>query len=426
MPPDTVLFATTDDRGLAARIVPEDAIWIGPAQLAVPLAKRLSYACRREPMLDGMHVEARDADLFTYRSLNEIRGVVTERLNAPEALSAGSVLWLPTGEHGNHVSAARLRLADLAATFEPVTPSPDRQPGAFQFDNRDPDLPSPGAGGEVSGADQPEAPLPAPELSPDEWAVLETIHRWENESFPGADLPAHGNAHPKSRLISPVPKYLIEGALYGRGVHLDACLGTLEKLKLIRQSAGPCDIAGRWRLDDGSILETHTEGFKGLLTGIRGCHTWSIRPPDGRAGTTFIRAPAAAFDLRTGEKKSIPPATRCFSLTDAGLRLARERALPTRQLREAKRAGQDKVRLGKEARALGLLADHPEWTDTSIANAVPCARSTLYKWRKYVQARAVLKESGRAGRRRWARGDTLGDAEGDTSDDSSWENAPPE
>jgi hypothetical protein len=46
----------------------------------------------------------------------------------------------------------------------------------------------------------------------------------------------------------------------------------------------------------------------------------------------------------------------------------------------------------KETLALAALANHPEWTDAKIARAVGCNRASLYRWTKYQQARAILKE----------------------------------
>ena len=51
--------------------------------------------------------------------------------------------------------------------------------------------------------------------------------------------------------------------------------------------------------------------------------------------------------------------------------------------------------LTPEETALALLVKHPDWTDTQIAQTVPCNRRTLYKWERYRQAREALK-SGRA------------------------------
>jgi hypothetical protein len=49
--------------------------------------------------------------------------------------------------------------------------------------------------------------------------------------------------------------------------------------------------------------------------------------------------------------------------------------------------------LGKEARALALLTEHPGWTDAEIARNVPCSRTSLYRFKKYVQARELLEST---------------------------------
>jgi hypothetical protein len=49
------------------------------------------------------------------------------------------------------------------------------------------------------------------------------------------------------------------------------------------------------------------------------------------------------------------------------------------------------VDLDPEARALAMLSMHPGWTDTKIAREVGVARTTLYDWPRYKNARALLK-----------------------------------
>ena len=61
-----------------------------------------------------------------------------------------------------------------------------------------------------------------------------------------------------------------------------------------------------------------------------------------------------------------------------------------RRLREA--ATPRSERGGKEAKALALLQQHPEWSDAEIAKRVPCNRSSLYRMRRFQAARAWLKE----------------------------------
>lgn len=48
-----------------------------------------------------------------------------------------------------------------------------------------------------------------------------------------------------------------------------------------------------------------------------------------------------------------------------------------------------------EAKALALLAHHPDWTDKRIAEAVPCARTTLYTWKRFVAGREAMKQHAR-------------------------------
>jgi hypothetical protein len=44
----------------------------------------------------------------------------------------------------------------------------------------------------------------------------------------------------------------------------------------------------------------------------------------------------------------------------------------------------------KRALALAVLQQHPEWSDTRIAKAAGCSRTTLYRWPFYVKARELL------------------------------------
>lgn len=47
--------------------------------------------------------------------------------------------------------------------------------------------------------------------------------------------------------------------------------------------------------------------------------------------------------------------------------------------------------LSKEQLALAALVAHPEWSDKDIADHVGCARTSLYRWEKYVAAREALE-----------------------------------
>jgi hypothetical protein len=66
-----------------------------------------------------------------------------------------------------------------------------------------------------------------------------------------------------------------------------------------------------------------------------------------------------------------------------------------------------------EAKAVALLVAHPDWSDTDIAKAVPCHRTTLYSWNKFTAARGMLDK----GRQSMPRGSK--DAE--TGDVEAWE-----
>jgi len=48
--------------------------------------------------------------------------------------------------------------------------------------------------------------------------------------------------------------------------------------------------------------------------------------------------------------------------------------------------------LSKESLAIAALVDHPDWTDEQIATAAGCNRTSLYRWPKFKEARALLQQ----------------------------------
>jgi hypothetical protein len=63
-----------------------------------------------------------------------------------------------------------------------------------------------------------------------------------------------------------------------------------------------------------------------------------------------------------------------------------------------------------ESRALALLTDHPDWTDTYIAESLNCNRTSLYRLPNFVAARELLKRDGIASQPRGSRTDSRVDA----------------
>ncbi|MBN2024394.1 MAG: hypothetical protein JW809_16555 [Pirellulales bacterium] len=61
-----------------------------------------------------------------------------------------------------------------------------------------------------------------------------------------------------------------------------------------------------------------------------------------------------------------------------------------------------KAGIGKKARAIAALLDHPDWTDKQIAQDVGCHVKSLYRWPAFIAARKMLKQ-GRADMPRGAR-----------------------
>ncbi|HEV2293548.1 MAG TPA: helix-turn-helix domain-containing protein [Tepidisphaeraceae bacterium] len=57
---------------------------------------------------------------------------------------------------------------------------------------------------------------------------------------------------------------------------------------------------------------------------------------------------------------------------------------------QGRASGQEAI--SKEAKAIALLLQHPDWSDQQIAEAAGCSRTSLYRWSKFVAARALLKK----------------------------------
>jgi len=67
---------------------------------------------------------------------------------------------------------------------------------------------------------------------------------------------------------------------------------------------------------------------------------------------------------------------------------------------------QNGYQLTGEAKALALLVEHPDWTDTDIAKAIGVNRTTLYKWGKFKKAKEALKQ----GKNKYPRGSKNGES----------------
>lgn len=67
-----------------------------------------------------------------------------------------------------------------------------------------------------------------------------------------------------------------------------------------------------------------------------------------------------------------------------------------------------------EAKAMAILIDHPDWSDTRIAKEAGIYRTTLYGLPKFVKARRLLKEQGKKFLPR-------GNKDGETGNMEAWE-----
>jgi hypothetical protein len=59
--------------------------------------------------------------------------------------------------------------------------------------------------------------------------------------------------------------------------------------------------------------------------------------------------------------------------------------------------------VSKKTKALAILFEHPEWSDTRIACEVPCSRTTLYSWDEFRAAREAMQ----GGRGKYNRDSTI-------------------
>jgi hypothetical protein len=76
--------------------------------------------------------------------------------------------------------------------------------------------------------------------------------------------------------------------------------------------------------------------------------------------------------------------------------------------------------ISKQARALGLLGDHPEMTDAEIAKRVGCSRTSLYRMQRFVQAKEAL----RGARQSYPRAIKTRDRAGNPSTDGVYDRRP--
>jgi hypothetical protein len=81
---------------------------------------------------------------------------------------------------------------------------------------------------------------------------------------------------------------------------------------------------------------------------------------------------------------------------------------PVRKLHDP---GDKPPRLTAEAKALAVLYQHSDWTDSEIAAEARIARTTLYKSAKFKAVRDLLRESGKHDLPRGAKDGQTGDLE---------------
>lgn len=72
-----------------------------------------------------------------------------------------------------------------------------------------------------------------------------------------------------------------------------------------------------------------------------------------------------------------------------------EKNKPALVIFPTRKSSRPRERIGKEAMALAVLADHPDWPDERIAELAGCNRSSLYRMPRYMMARQALQGSRR-------------------------------
>lgn len=101
-------------------------------------------------------------------------------------------------------------------------------------------------------------------------------------------------------------------------------------------------------------------------------------------------------------------------------RLVNEKAPEDVKDAAAEHQGNKPGHMSKEARALAVKTEHPDWTDAQVAEAAGCHVKSLCRWKLFTTAKGILK-SGRAdlplGRKPKDKPMEAWDADADTSDD---------
>jgi len=133
---------------------------------------------------------------------------------------------------------------------------------------------------------------------------------------------------------------------------------------------------------------------EGALTWVRLCY--KLPHDEGFAAALREHVDDVAATVATLDR--LAPYGR-IDLMLADLQLVKERQRCSRFLKpavttdgETDRRTTGPVEIGNEARAIALLREHPDWTHAQIAEAVPCHRGTLYRYKSYMAARQLLRE----------------------------------
>jgi len=186
-------------------------------------------------------------------------------------------------------------------------------------------------------------------------------------------------------------------------------------LNAIREAADHLEILG---LEPCAKLLS--EAYKNLSGE---CYAWLVHeclwdlPPDQRAGMLqhYINVYAKSRNLSPEERLSLMADVRLPSCDEEHeaqqkaryllmLRWAQETLDFVRSLiRDLSKAGTPSIvgtaegqkgrpNMSKEALALALLVEHPEWSNTRIAKEIGVNRRSLYRWPRFRAARDTLKQ----------------------------------
>ncbi len=219
-----------------------------------------------------------------------------------------------------------------------------------------------------------EGALGTKDLDP---AVLESVIQDVNESL--------GDSYPKLELPHQIPSDDESQRLISR--EMEAVLREAEEaIKPIARNL--MRVHGRQPVDHAGVPASSWSHWVVAFAGRhRGARVWASlggpKPQPVPFDSPYVRA---CLQLEYAALAEPETAACAGGEKPADLMLSEE--VPQRP----PPSGAKTEQLRGESKALALLLEHQEWTDTRIAEECGCHRTTLYKWKKFTSARAMMKE----------------------------------